>query len=478
MHSYRGSSWATTIHATVVSMVLSCSMISVSAEKGGSAGDLLSVLLPDAGRVADLQEMVRHLGAETYRIRANASKELLDAPVIPKVVMKEALASRNPEIRERMKGIMKDGAYKNSGRMFAKALRTVCDSKEKGLLRRLEAVIESGVFLEDLSLATRAARLTVQQEDLPLVEQMARHADPQRRAIAVAAAAGIGAPALTVLGSLGRDEDPGVRLEAAVEMGNLKNRRGLRILEGFLLSDDASKRVRATQSLRTLTGREFGYEPLADLDSRKDPAQRWKRFLDSPFEITGEVKTDPLVYLFNGIDLTGWAPFRRGRKMGKGEDSWLVEDGVLICPGEGPGDLRTIGVYENYLLEVSYRAEQPRADSGVGVMMQPGGKRIDGGDYLEVQLLPGRTGDLYRIGDFRAEAGGKRIGFSHRRKVDRPERLNEWHDLRLEVRNGEIKVFLEDVLVNEARGPKGAGRILLREENSRFEFRRIVLRPL
>ena len=95
MHSYRGSSWATTIHATVVSMVLSCSMISVSAEKGGSAGDLLSVLLPDAGRVADLQEMVRHLGAETYRIRANASKELLDAPVIPKVVMKEALSTDN-----------------------------------------------------------------------------------------------------------------------------------------------------------------------------------------------------------------------------------------------------------------------------------------------------------------------------------------------------------------------------------------------
>jgi len=479
MKSCRGLSRGAAIHAALaVVALLSCSLVPSLGEKSGRPGDLLSDLLPDTGRVAELQEMVESLGAETYRIRAEATKELLEATVIPKRVMEKGLASGNPEIRERMRRVMKDGANQHAGRAFVEALRAVCLSEEKGLLTRVEAVIESGIPLEDLHLATKAVRLTVKEVDLPLVGEMAGQANPQRRGLAVAAAAGIGPAALNILRSLGQDDDPGVRLEAAVELGNLKSRRGVAILGEFLSSVDASKRVRSAQALRALTGREFGYQALAGSADRKEPEERWRRFLESEFEITGEVEADPLVYLFNGTDLTGWTPYRRGRMLEEGKVSWVVEDGVLTCPGDGPGDLRTNALYEDYLLKVSYRSDRAGADSGVGIMLQPDGKGVDGGDYLEVQLLPGRTGDLYRIGNFRGEAGGKKIGFSHRRQVDRPERLNEWHELRLEVRKGEVKVYLDGVLVNEARGPRGGGKILLREETTKFEFRSITLQPL
>jgi hypothetical protein len=146
--------------------------------------------------------------------------------------------------------------------------------------------------------------------------------------------------------------------------------------------------------------------------------------------------------------------------------------------------LRTNVEFEDYVLVVSYRATERGADSGVGVMMtgakgQPaGGFRFDGGDYLEVQLLPGSSGDLYRIGNFKAKVEGRDFAFSHRRKIQVEEPLNQWHEMRLEVRGGLVKVYLNGVLVNEVSGREGPGRILLREERFKYEFREISLLPV
>ncbi|MDP7655108.1 MAG: DUF1080 domain-containing protein, partial [Roseibacillus sp.] len=114
-----------------------------------------------------------------------------------------------------------------------------------------------------------------------------------------------------------------------------------------------------------------------------------------------------------------------------------------------------------------------------GAKGQPaGGFRFDGGDYLEVQLLPGSSGDLYRIGNFKAKVEGRDFAFSHRRKIQVEEPLNQWHEMRLEVRGGLVKVYLNGVLVNEVSGREGPGRILLREERFKYEFREISLLPV
>ena len=114
-----------------------------------------------------------------------------------------------------------------------------------------------------------------------------------------------------------------------------------------------------------------------------------------------------------------------------------------------------------------------------GVQGEPAdGFRFDGGNYLEVQLLPGRSGDLYRIGDFKAEVEGKNLAFAHRRKIEVDEPLNQWHEMRLQVLDGQVKVYLNGVLVNEASGREGPGRIVLREERFKCEFREISLFPV
>ena len=62
------------------------------------------------------------------------------------------------------------------------------------------------------------------------------------------------------------------------------------------------------------------------------------------------------------------------------------------------------------------------------------------------------------------------------REVKEP--LNEWHEMRLEVRDGLVRVYLNGLLVNEAVGHEKPGRILLREERSKLEFRQVTLLPV
>jgi hypothetical protein len=185
--------------------------------------------------------------------------------------------------------------------------------------------------------------------------------------------------------------------------------------------------------------------------------------------------------LFNGRDLSGWEAYRAGVAVGAERSGWRVEEGVLICPGNGPGDLRTGAAYDQYLLVVRFRAPERMSDSGIGVMLTPGNEKpragwMDGGTYLEVQLLPDRSGDLYTIGDFKAQAGGAAIQFSHPRHTDADDEAGEWHEARVEVQGGSVRVFLNGTLVNEAEGgPKESGKILLREETYRFEFKEVSL---
>ncbi len=116
----------------------------------------------------------------------------------------------------------------------------------------------------------------------------------------------------------------------------------------------------------------------------------------------------------------------------------------------------------------------PEGEKGKGA-----NRRGDGGEYLEIQLRPNKCGDLYVIGDFKAEAGGARIGFSQPRHGEVGDGAGMWHEMRVEVTGGTAAVYVNGTEVNRAEGgPKGAGKILLREESYRFEFREISLLAL
>ncbi len=451
--------------------------------KGEGAEQLLKTLLPGEERVAQFEQLIEQLGSESFSERKAAMEELLDAPVIPARLLDRGLKSENPEIRTRTRGIVRQGGAGKGEAVFEAALQAILKERRKGLLGKIVEVLENGVTIGDPSLAARAAAGTVIEGDLALLQQLAEGQSATARGMAAAGGEAIGVHGTPILRTLLKDRNSTVKLRAAVGLANNGSLEGARALGEFLLSLDATERMKAWKGLRSLTGREFGYNALDSVAKRREGAAKWVDFLKGEVALTGTVKELKSIQLFNGKDLTGWAHFRRGKVVDPGEKTWLVEDGVLVCPGMGPGDLRTNDEFRDYLLVISYRAAERGADSGVGVMMtgvqgQPAdGFRFDGGNYLEVQLLPGRSGDLYRIGDFKAEVEGKNLAFSHRRKIEVEEPLNQWHEMRLQVRDGQVKVYLNGVLVNEASGREGPGRIVLREERFKFEFREISLFP-
>ena len=126
-------------------------------------------------------------------------------------------------------------------------------------------------------------------------------------------------------------------------------------------------------------------------------------------------------------------------------------------------------------LELEYRLPGGIGDSGVGVLA---GKFGDG--YLEVQLIHGKSGDLYRIGDIDIEnTEGQPLGFRAQKLEDSNELVGVWNKMRLRVVDGAVEVSINDVVQNRAlKGPKRPSSIVLRNEKSRAEFRNMILKKL
>ena len=65
--------------------------------------------------------------------------------------------------------------------------------------------------------------------------------------------------------------------------------------------------------------------------------------------------------LFNGRDLAGWRPINTA------PSTWKFEDGMLICSGKPIGELRTLKMYQNFILELEWRHMVPKGNAGVFV---------------------------------------------------------------------------------------------------------------
>jgi hypothetical protein len=329
-----------------------------------------------------------------------------------------------------------------------------------------------------------AARATVTPADLPLIEQQTKAPSPVLRRIAAAALGGLPtADSTALLAGLLNDEDAAVAILAATELAARRDLRSLATFARLLNSRDLQVRHQCHAALRGLTSQDFGYDPAADTVGREDPAAKWRDWADSKNSaITGSVPRDSAIVLFNGRDLQGWE-IRVGNVPLEKSKAWEVIAGKLHCKGKrvvATGDLWTKTRFENYVLNLEYQAAARDCDSGIGLLLTETGEQgQQAPKYLEVQLLPGNGGDLYQIGGCAVEVKGKPIPFQAPRLAEVKDRAGDWHQLTLTVRDGTVEVVLDGVLVNQtSKGPRGPGRIVLRNEGSTMIFRNLLLRPL
>lgn len=201
------------------------------------------------------------------------------------------------------------------------------------------------------------------------------------------------------------------------------------------------------------------------------------------------------VSLFNGKDLVGWhADVPEMDKDKKARMPFVVRNGMLVSLGSPGGHLITDRKYDNYRLEVEYRfANKP---GNCGVLVHASKPRMLYGMFpqsLEVQMQSGDAGDFWCIGeevtvpDMEARRGpkanwGVTEGKERRIKnlTDGTEKpVGEWNKMSIECRGSSVKVWVNDVVVNEGTDCTARkGQIAIQAEGSEVEFRKLWLTKL
>ncbi|MFT6793366.1 MAG: hypothetical protein ACJAR1_001362 [Rubritalea sp.] len=201
--------------------------------------------------------------------------------------------------------------------------------------------------------------------------------------------------------------------------------------------------------------------------------------------------------LFNGKDLTGWkTDVPSADKNPDIKPSFIVRDGKLVSLGNPQGHLISEKSYENYRLTVEYRFTGKPGNCGV--LVHSSTPRALYGMFpksIEVQMQSGHAGDFWCIEENievpnmdkrRPKKEGQKYGGSKgdARRVlnltdDSEKKLGEWNKMVIECQGDEVKVWVNDTLVNHGtKSTASKGQIALQAEGTEVEFKKVDLEPL
>jgi hypothetical protein len=190
--------------------------------------------------------------------------------------------------------------------------------------------------------------------------------------------------------------------------------------------------------------------------------------------------------LFDGKSLDGWAVEGDAtvNKMEKGDPSWRVQDGMIVCEGKGFGFLRyTKKEFADFEFEVVYRLAKG-GNSGLGIRTGPYDAKKSTAtrpSYFsyEIQLLDDAgkpankhgTASLYRY-VAPSENASKPAG--------------EWNTIRIACTGPKISITLNDKKVidtdqsenPEIKAKPLKGSVCLQLHGSKAEFKEVKIREL
>jgi hypothetical protein len=187
--------------------------------------------------------------------------------------------------------------------------------------------------------------------------------------------------------------------------------------------------------------------------------------------------------LFNGKTLDGWQLV--SRREGRG---YIVENGMLVCPADGGGNLFTEKEYANFVLRFEFRME-PGGNNGLGIRAPLAGDAAYSG--MEIQILDdgherykGRLKPTQYHGSI-YDVIPARPGFL--------KPAGEWNEEEITAKGRRITVKLNDVIIVDAdldivrepailkRHPglqRSSGHIGFLGHGTRVEFRNIRIKVL
>ena len=184
--------------------------------------------------------------------------------------------------------------------------------------------------------------------------------------------------------------------------------------------------------------------------------------------------SDKKVYLFNGKNMDGWkVVLKEEADAFSGASTFSVENEMIHITGQPFGYARTEKKYSNYLLHLEWRWAGPKGvDGGVFNYLQDGDKVWPQG--VQLQMTPKDMGML--MGGIPIEGVEGPFYRKERIVAESPEKpVGEWNEMEFLCKDGQIKCWLNGVLVNEAVCDVTDGYIAVQSEGGSMDFRNIYL---
>jgi len=300
----------------------------------------------------------------------------------------------------------------------------------------------------------------------------------------------VGPELTTVRAKLGRTElfDAMLNPSAAIAFGYdsyLVVDKDGRTYTGFLLADADVVVLEDTNGVRWSIERE-------EIDEmRKQKLSLMP--LDVAFDLTSQELADLVAFLredeaaepvagewrdlWPGGSLDGWV----WQGDGEMDAVWSMEDGVLSCKGSPVGYIRTEADFTNFELELEWRFDPARGAGNSGVLLRMIGPDEVWPRSIEAQLMSGRAGDIWNIGEFPMVAKETRTSGRHTRRAQpsSEHELGEWNQYRIRLWRGSLTLEVNGVVQNTAEWCREVpGKLCLQSEGAPIQFRGLRVREL
>ena len=433
-----------------------------------------------------INDLIRKLESNDFAVREKATFELSKIPLLDREAIQLKLDGFSLEQKTRLQRVLKENSHEKFIRLLIVMNESIVENKYKGLLKELwESTdrVKSELYSNLWDIYRDASIETSVNDDVDLIKNSVLSDNGIIRYSTIPTLIKIlGNESESYLLKLVNDNNDQIKWAVSEALMKFQNPQCLIPLVNLLMCDqDFGLRWRSLEALRKLTGQEFGYYAAGNADERNEPAKKWRKWVNDNLEIAdlnfNNAASNEAISLFNGINLDNWIerPLD-GFLAGGADEGWEAADGMILTKKGKRSALVTKTSYLNYELNFEYKLLERSSDSGIGIFV---GEKNKG--YLEVQLYPNRSGDLYKIGsdvEFKLDDENM-LRFSSRKFKEGNEENGEWNKMNIKIINGQAEVSVNGEIQNRAFNDQmKPSKILLRNEGSSVGFKNLILKKL
>ncbi|MDR2683301.1 MAG: DUF1080 domain-containing protein [Dysgonamonadaceae bacterium] len=183
--------------------------------------------------------------------------------------------------------------------------------------------------------------------------------------------------------------------------------------------------------------------------------------------------------LFNGKDLSNWHFVVEDNRV-PADRVFSVRDESILIQGTPVGYMYTQKKYGNCTLELEWRWVDEPTNSGIFLLITDPTSPFPKG--IECQLHAGDAGDFVLLGgsdmaEYSQPEGQERPRFPaiKKRGESSEKPAGEWNKARILIRDGQVTVYINDVLQNTGTSSVKEGYIGLQSEGKSIAFRNITV---